>query len=285
MSQINSERPPLTTAWGAGGEYGIYFNLAVADALRPELAEAGIDLARIQHLGTSAGSWAAAALAVGRGVEHAITVPTVSIYDPAVRAEGYLQGLARQLLGDEQVDNVRTSTVRLGMLARQEILDSRDHRLGDIVAASGAVPFLFSPVEIDGERYVDGGFGSFSDFGIGSTTHADKAADADYLLVTTPMAFTGAWRYGMSMMGRMAGLMAQTERQMWSLRRHGRGGALVVPDEATTELIRKPDDLFDRHIGEAAYERTYRAVRERLSSRSDELPRMIGALAARTAAV
>ncbi|WP_091248127.1 patatin-like phospholipase family protein [Klenkia soli] len=51
--------------------------------------------------------------------------------------------------------------------------------LVDAVAASCAVPGIWSPVEIEGRRYVDGG--------AASTNHADLAAGATAVLVLSPM--------------------------------------------------------------------------------------------------
>lgn len=59
-----------------------------------------------------------------------------------------------------------------------------DVGIADAVAASSAVPLIFSPHEIDGRHYVDGG--------VSSGTHADlvlgHAEPLDFLLVIAPMA-------------------------------------------------------------------------------------------------
>lgn len=51
----------MATCFGGGGAFGIGFDMGVARAL----TEAGIPIRSGPMLGTSAGSWTAAALAVG----------------------------------------------------------------------------------------------------------------------------------------------------------------------------------------------------------------------------
>lgn len=64
--------------------------------------------------------------------------------------------------------------------------DRVDISVGRAVEASCAVPAYFAPVEIDGERYVDGG--------VHSTTNADLVADEkpDLVIVSAPMSGTNA---------------------------------------------------------------------------------------------
>lgn len=68
--------------------------------------------------------------------------------------------------------------------------------VGQAVAASCAVPGYFSPVTIDGERYIDGG--------VHSATNADllAGADLDLVLVSSPM---GAARGAMSVTAHLQG--------------------------------------------------------------------------------
>jgi NTE family protein len=72
-------------------------------------------------------------------------------------------------------------------------------RVGDAVSASCAIPGYFTPVTIDGVRYVDGGAHSLS--------HLVQVAsqDLDLVLVIAPMSRTGPRRFPMLLAGLSAG--------------------------------------------------------------------------------
>jgi predicted acylesterase/phospholipase RssA len=57
---------PLAGAFGGGGLFGIGYAMGVLDGLR----EQGINLSTAPMVGTSAGSWAAAATALGVGFDQ-----------------------------------------------------------------------------------------------------------------------------------------------------------------------------------------------------------------------
>ena len=57
----HSTHVPLAGAFGGGGLFGIGYAMGVIEGLR----EQGIDLSTAPMVGTSAGSWAAAATALG----------------------------------------------------------------------------------------------------------------------------------------------------------------------------------------------------------------------------
>ena len=59
-----SLRVPLAGVFGGGGLFGIGYALGILDGLK----EQGLDLSGSPMLGTSAGSWAASAVAFGVGV-------------------------------------------------------------------------------------------------------------------------------------------------------------------------------------------------------------------------
>src|ERR1700686_4622571 len=61
MVAVIRPRFPLLMVYGGGGAFGIGFNLGIAHGL----AAAGIAVAAAPALGTSAGSWAASAIALG----------------------------------------------------------------------------------------------------------------------------------------------------------------------------------------------------------------------------
>jgi len=65
--------------------------------------------------------------------------------------------------------------------------DARRPPLPDVVAASCAIPGFFSPVEIDGERYVDGGAHSPTN----ADVLRDPALQLDLVVISSPMSLTG----------------------------------------------------------------------------------------------
>lgn len=66
---------PLSMVYGGGGVYGIAYNLGVAHGM----VAAGLPVAAAPSLGTSAGSWSAAVMALGLGYEEvdALEAPSV----------------------------------------------------------------------------------------------------------------------------------------------------------------------------------------------------------------
>ncbi|MSZ81056.1 MAG: patatin-like phospholipase family protein, partial [Actinobacteria bacterium] len=66
-----SSLSPLAGVFGGGGLFGIGYALGVIDGLR----ERGIDLTGCPMLGTSAGSWAAAATALSVPFDDLVELP------------------------------------------------------------------------------------------------------------------------------------------------------------------------------------------------------------------
>ena len=63
-------RPPVVACFGGGGAFGVGFDMGVARAL----VEAGIPVSSGPMLGTSAGAWTAARLAVGIDLDEILGV-------------------------------------------------------------------------------------------------------------------------------------------------------------------------------------------------------------------
>jgi NTE family protein len=97
--------------------------------------------------------------------------------------------------------------------------------VGAAVAASCAIPGFFAPVEIDGERYVDGGAHSLTNVGL--------LADAglDLVIVSAPMSRTGAARYS------PGGAMREVGRVQLraELQRLQRAGTVIASFRPTAE--------------------------------------------------
>lgn len=95
--------------------------------------------------------------------------------------------------------------------------------VGRAVAASCAIPGFFRPVEIDGERYVDGG--------VHSIVNLDLMGEAgvDLVVVSSPMSHAGAGAPGPDApLRRFARL--QLEREVRRLRRRGVSVVVFQPD-------------------------------------------------------
>jgi len=145
--------------------------------------------------------------------------------------------------------------------------DSSAASVGEAVAASCAVPGVFTPVQIGAERYVDGG--------AHSVTNLDLAADAglDLVLVSSPMSIAGrALRWSADFPMRLA-LRAQLAREAALLRL--RGVRVVALQPSAEDLDVMGLDAMDpskrRPVAEQVYASTLRRLeqtdlRERLAS-------------------
>ena len=225
-------RPPLAGVFGGGGLFGIGFALGVLDGLR----ESGLDMSTSHMLGTSAGSWAASAVALGVDFEELarLDVPTFPNPKP-----GLLASVARRVFGDRTHDHVHVIACSLPRL-RRTVLDGASIPLSDLVAASSAVPGLLAPHAVNGTSFVDGG--------VRSAVSADLAPIADHLIVVAPLA--GA------MFGPFGGLVTRRmEREIAAWRSRGGGTATVFsPDEPTSATAKWPWQLFDRESATRAHD-------------------------------
>ncbi len=101
--------------------------------------------------------------------------------------------------------------------------DRDDVAVIDAMEASGAVPAMFEPKEIDGRRFVDGA--------VASSTHADLLADdgCDVVLVSSPMT-----RPGNGPVRQRA--RRQLASEVRALERSGARVLVLEPDEALMEI-------------------------------------------------
>jgi NTE family protein len=219
--------------------FGIAYLLGVTEAL----VDGGVELAEAPSIGTSAGSWAAAAVALGIRWSAALEaigddIPRV----PDARA-GRLREVATRVFGEQRVPTMRAVVCDLPRI-RRITLSGADHPVADLVAASSAVPGLLSPHRIGRTRYVDGG--------VRSMVSSDLADPADHLLVIAPLAGP--------MFGPGGRMMERTLRREMRLWRHSSPGGrlwLIRPNHAIAGLARRPRQLFDPDRSRACYPIAY----------------------------
>lgn len=231
----------IATVYGGGGVFGIAYNLGVAEAF----VDHGVDLGGASAIGTSAGAWAAAHLALGLRFDARFDLFADQIpRRPDPRSERLLE-LAREVFGgDTRCPSVRVGVVSLPRLQRQ-MLRGTDHPIADLVAASSAVPGMLAPQRIDGVRYVDGG--------IRSMASADLGERAARLIVVLPMSGP---MFGPA--GRLIERKTVREVEAWRARHAGAQTTVVRPTSRIARLVRRPDQLFDAKRARDCYELAYR---------------------------
>lgn len=222
----------MAGVFGGGGLFGIGYAMGILDGLK----EQGLDLSASPMLGTSAGSWAASATALGVGVEDLIALDVPRFPNPR---RGALATAARRVFGNATHPNVSVMACSLPWLKRT-VLDGAVHPLADLVAASSAVPGLLAPHRIDGVNYVDGG--------VRSGASIDFAPAAALLVVIAPLA--GA------MFGPFGGLAERVLRREIDEWKAEHGGRTIefFPREVTAGVARRPDQLFDKDRAVTAYD-------------------------------
>lgn len=232
--------PPLAVVYGGGGLFGIGYSLGVAEAL----SDRGVPLVAAPALGTSAGSWAAAGVALGIRFTDALArlagnVPRVP--DPR---PGRLRAVAAELLAaDTRAPTVSVVVAALPTL-RRTVLSGADHPVADLVAASSAVPGLLAPQRIDGVRYVDGG--------VRSMASIDLAPAATHLLVVLPMSGP---MFGP--VGRLVERATRREVAAWASRNPDGEVTIVRPGAELRALVRRPDQLFDAERARRGHDLAY----------------------------
>lgn len=228
----NSELPAVVL--GGGGAFGIAYELGIYKSLQV----AGVDLRNAQILGTSAGSWAAGCIATGRTFEELSDMRQVKVpnWKP-----GLLQGITREVFGEERATNVRAMAVKVKWpMLRPTKLSGHEHPLADMVAASSAVPGLFRPVRIGDNEYYDGG--------IRSIVSADIAPKGNGLLAIAVLG-----RHFMPPIGRVIEGILSHEMSKWGSKHDG-DVTLIRPNREINELIRTPRDIFDFEVAKKTYE-------------------------------
>ena len=230
-------RHPLAMVYGGGGVFGIAYTAGVAQGL----ADSGVPVRTAPSLGTSAGSWTAAAMALGLTYDdfdgfRAPAVPT--------RKPGVLADIARGLFGEASHPLVSVSALCVRS-RRRHVLDGGRYPLADLVAASSAGPGLLPPHRIDGRLDVDGG--------MWSATSVDAGAEADEVIVVAPLA--GAV---MGPMGRAAGYLLDRELRRWRERHPDGSVTMIRPDRAIAKVAGlRPMALFDDVLARGIFPMAY----------------------------
>lgn len=224
---------PLSMVYGGGGVFGIGYCVGVAHGLKL----GGIEVVTAPALGTSAGSWAASAVALGLTYEDVAEMEAPSV---PCRQRGVLADAARSLFGEATHPLVSVSAVHVRS-RRRHILDGGRYPLADLVAASSAVPGLLPPHRIEGRLYIDGG--------MWSSTSIDAAADAEEVIVVAPLAGPH-----MGPIGRAAGVLLGRELHTWRQRHPDRRITLIRPNrEIAAHAANNPLSLFEASRARAIY--------------------------------
>jgi len=229
----------LAVSYGGGGLFGIAYLLGVSEAL----VDGGVRLDLAPSLGTSAGSWAAAAIGLGIRWQTALDVLGDDVPRVPDPRSGRLRSVAAEIFGEQRAPLMRAVVCSLPTL-RRVVLSGADHAVADLVAASSAVPGLLAPHRIDGHRYVDGG--------VRSMVSADLADPARDLLVMAPIAGP---MFGPA--GRLTERSLRREMREWRAANSGCHLWLIRPNHAIAELARRPDQLFDVERARRCYPRAY----------------------------
>jgi NTE family protein len=238
--------------FGGGGAFGIGFIMGTVQAF----ADQGVHLERGRMLGTSAGSWSAAALATGASFEDMVQCWERHADLPRpIRASV----LTTDMFGNARDGRVSTIALRL-QTGRRHVLCGAEYPLADVVAASSSVPHFSSPHVIDGRRYIDGG--------VLRITSADRAPSADLLVVVSPVA-----RGVLGGFGALAERTARMEITRWKLRTGGQV-LFVRPDREVARYAGKgPNDLLDMSCARPTYKAAYDMATQVAEAFLDRNPR------------
>ncbi|GAC1598127.1 MAG: hypothetical protein NVS3B21_23360 [Acidimicrobiales bacterium] len=234
----------VAAVYGGGALWGVGFGIGVASAL----CARGVPLANAPSLGTSAGSWVAAAI----HLDVPVGLLGQIVIKPPYTSPGILEGLGRFAFGDLRAAGVRAVAVRADDLGAVDVLCGRDHPVAEIVAASSAVPGLFPPVSVGDTAYVDGMM-------TGSCTNIDLAPNADHLVVIAPMAAP-------ELVGGPKAMAAlEAELQRWKARNPQATVEVWTPDARCRELVDRDTDLFDIALAVEVASRAIEQVSRSLS--------------------
>ena len=235
---VGARKRPIASCFGGGGSFGIGFGMGVVAGLR----DAGIPVDQGPMLGTSAGSWTAAALAAG--VTHADLLGLAEFYEPTDDPVRVID-MTRSVFGEHHDDRVSSVVLELP-LGLRKVLSGEHHSLADVVAASSSPPKYAAPHKIGGRKYIDAG--------ILRSTSVDRAQSARVLVVVAPIAggVLGA-------IGRVYEQVTRAEIQHWRVKSGGGDVLYVSPTREIVSLIgaRGLDGILDPEVGARVYDASY----------------------------
>lgn len=195
---------PVSVALGGGGALGIAFHLGVVRGLEAE----GVVLKTNPMIGVSAGTWAAASLALDTPIEA-----LAEVY-PKMRETPHapIEEVAREVFGDAHDHRVTGAAITLPS-RRRALLNGADLTLAEVIAASSSPPWLAAPMRIGGQRYYDPG--------ILHNSCADLAAPGDAMIVLAPLGFGTLKSQGIIWERRL-------RRETWLWRRNNSGTVTTI---------------------------------------------------------
>lgn len=235
MTVPHNSLPRYAAVFGGGGLFGIGYGLGVVDGLRTR----GIDLHGSPMLGTSAGSWVAAATALKVSFETLVNLPVPTFPNPR---SGVLAEIASRAFGHHTHSDVSVVVTSLPRL-RRTVLSGANIALAQLLAASSAVPGLLAPQRINGTRYVDGG--------VRSAVSVDLAPGAHTLVIIAPLA--GAM---FGPFGRFVDDRTDRQQKIWH-DQHGGSFIEFSPKATTADIASLPHHLFDQRRAVEAYHRGF----------------------------
>lgn len=208
----------MVVCFGGGGAYAMGFGIGVADGLR----QGGIDIATATTIGTSGGSWAAAAVTAGLSFAEVADGWARHGEDPDRRRIWVqVHDLAAEVFGSRRDPGMYGAAVVLPRM-RRVLVPSERFGLANAVAASSSLLPWVRPHRIGVVRYGDGG--------LRSNTSADLAPVCDLQLVVTPL---GVTEQGTP--ARLAGRTARAEIRRWT-QVTGGAAAQILPSREILDL-------------------------------------------------
>jgi NTE family protein len=231
-----NHREPLAVCFGGGGAFGIGFDMGVADGM----IEDGVDVRSVPLLGTSAGSYAAAALAAGISFDQ--LADEWAAFTASLPRSYWVRtaDLTDVLFGTATAPSVSTVALRL-LTLRRTVLTAAADRLSDVVAASSSPVPWARPHRIGRRRYVDGGLRRMAS--------ADLTPPADVQLLVTPFAFAAQ-----GLAGRAGARQAPKEIVRW---KRATGGEVIhvrPSPEMRVLPVKRMADMNDMDLGRKVYE-------------------------------
>jgi hypothetical protein len=229
-------RAVLAVCFGGGGAFGIGFNMGIADGMLQE----GVDVRSGSMIGTSSGSYAAAALATGVSFDRLAEQWTT--YTASLRRSLWVRtaDLTEVVFGTATGAGVTTVALRL-LTLRRVLLSGHHHRLSDIVAASSSPVPLARPHRIGRRRYLDGGLRRLAS--------ADLTPAADLQLLVTPFCHPDQ-----GFTGRAGARQARKEIPRWKRATGGEVFHVTPSDQIRAVPARGMAAIGDMDIGRKIYE-------------------------------